>query len=613
MRNIIVSLAFCVVIAFVGVASAAQAPQVPATIREVSFDFTNQSITIEGDGFNTTGPVQVNIGLVGNISSLCTADLVSNPQSIVCNFSPGGLPPDGDYLLSVTTGTGNQSRSDTYDLSIGAIGPTGATGPQGPQGPAGATGATGATGSTGPQGPQGPTGPAGSTGATGAQGPQGPEGPQGPAGSANIAGTTNRVVKFTGATSGGDSQIFDNGTSVGVGTTTPSAKFDVAGIINSSAQYNILGSRVLGVSPGSANLFVGLGAGQSNTANQNMGAGFNALLSNTTGGSNTAVGSSALQNNTTGGLNAALGTLALFSNTNGDRNTAVGSAALQGNKASDNTAVGALALLGPTGFNNTATGSGALKANLGGNDNTAVGSGALFGNTSGDGNTALGKSALDGNSTGTRNTALGWLADVAGAALTNATAIGAAAIVDASNKIRLGDANVTVIEGQVAYTFSSDGTKKEKFRLVDGEEVLRKIRGLNLTSWNYIGHDPEKFRHYGPMAQDFFAAFGHDEVGTIGTPTSINSGDMLGIVMIAIQALEKRAAEAKEKESEIRELREKVAQLEALRTETAELKAKQAHFETIAARLEALDLKLNFAVQARTNRLSGEDVAEMKP
>ena len=243
MRSIIVSLAFCVLINFVGIVSAGQAPQVPPTIQEVFVDFSNQRITIEGEGFNTTGPAQVNLGLVGNISSLCNANLVSSPQSIVCNFSPGVLPPDGDYLLSVTTGTGNQIRSATYALSIGAIGP------QGPQGPAGVTGATGATGATGPQGPQGPIGPMGPTGATGVQGPQGPEGPQGPAGSANIAGTTNRVVKFIGATSGGDSQISDNGTSVGVGTTTPAAtaKLDVAGAVNTSAQYNIQNSRVLGV------------------------------------------------------------------------------------------------------------------------------------------------------------------------------------------------------------------------------------------------------------------------------------------------------------------------------------------------------------------------------
>ena len=102
---------------------------------------------------------------------------------------------------------------------------------------------------------------------------------------------------------------------------------------------------------------------------------------------------------------------------------------------------------------------------------------------------------------------------------------------------------VTVIEGQVPYTFTSDKNQKENFTSVDGEAVLGKIGGLNLTSWNYFGHDPQQFRHYGPVAQEFFAAFGHDAVGTVGTPTTINSGDMEGILMIAVRALEKRTAE----------------------------------------------------------------------
>jgi len=183
MRTIIASLAFCLLMTFVGVATGAPAPQVQATIREVFVDFTTQTITIEGGGFDSTGPVQVNLGLIGDISSLCVADLVSSPQTIVCNFSPGGLPPDGDYLLSVKTGTGNPVSTDTHDLSIGAIGPMGPTGPQGSQGPQGATGVTGPQGpigSIGPQGPQGPQGiqgpqgPQGETGATGAQGPTGP-------------------------------------------------------------------------------------------------------------------------------------------------------------------------------------------------------------------------------------------------------------------------------------------------------------------------------------------------------------------------------------------------------------------------------------------------------
>ena len=78
----------------------------------------------------------------------------------------------------------------------------------------------------------------------------------------------------------------------------------------------------------------------------------------------------------------------------------------------------------------------------------------------------------------------------------------------------------------MAYTFTSDKNQKENFQPVEGEQVLRKIGGLTLTSWNYIGHDPKQFRHYGPVAQEFFGAFGHDGIGTIGNSTTINSGDM---------------------------------------------------------------------------------------
>jgi len=165
--------------------------------------------------------------------------------------------------------------------------------------------------------------------------------------------------------------------------------------------------------------------------------------------------------------------------------------------------------------------------------------------------------------------------------LTNATAVGFQAVVNASNKIRLGNTDVTVIEGQVAFTASSDKTKKENFEPVDGEQVLGKIRDFELTSWNFIGHDPKEFRHYGPMAQDFFAAFGHDAVGQIGTETTINSGDMAGILMIAVQALEKR---------------------------TAELKQKEAQIAAMAARLEALELRITpFQITAEKVSAISED------
>ena len=191
-------------------------------------------------------------------------------------------------------------------------------------------------------------------------------------------------------------------------------------------------------------------------------------------------------------------------------------------------------------------------------------------NTTGGGNTASGTRALSSNTTGNFNTAIGFDANVSAGNLNNATAIGNGALVNASNKIRLGNGAVTVIEGQVAFTAVSDKTQKENFQPVDGEEVLGKIRGFELSSWNFIGHDPKKFRHYGPMAQDFFAAFGHDGLGQIGSETTINSGDLAGILMIAVQALEKR---------------------------TAELKQKQAQLAVLASRLEALELRKNDSIQ----------------
>jgi hypothetical protein len=241
--------------------------------------------------------------------------------------------------------------------------------------------------------------------------------------------------------------------------------------------------------------------------------------------------------NTAGGLNALL-------NNTGSENTAYGAAALQNNAS---------------GFFNTATGAFALQNNTTGSNNTASGRFALFNNTSGIENTASGSGALITNSTGSDNTAIGTNADVVSGNLNNATAIGAGAVVDASNKIRLGNSSVAVIEAQVGLTVISDRHQKENFQPVDDEEVLKKIRGLSLSSWNFIGQDAKRFRHYGPMAQDFFAAFGQDGIGTIGTPTTITSTDLDGIVMAAVKGLEKRTVEQSK-------------QLDFLRAENADLK-----------------------------------------
>ena len=56
---------------------------------------------------------------------------------------------------------------------------------------------------------------------------------------ANASGTTNYISKFTGSTTLGNSQIFDNGTNVGIGTTSPNRTLSVNGIVGiSSATAN---------------------------------------------------------------------------------------------------------------------------------------------------------------------------------------------------------------------------------------------------------------------------------------------------------------------------------------------------------------------------------------
>ena len=81
----------------------------------------------------------------------------------------------------------------------------------------------------------------------GPMGEQGPQGYQGPP--ISLTGTLDRVTKFTGTgTTIGDSQIYDNGTNVGIGTTLPGEKLEV----NGNLLLGGAGSRTLTLQSGSA-------------------------------------------------------------------------------------------------------------------------------------------------------------------------------------------------------------------------------------------------------------------------------------------------------------------------------------------------------------------------
>ncbi len=411
-------------------------------------------------------------------------EAIENNLDIITNYScrrrvqaPCMTGPTGPTGSTGPTGTaglpGVTGITGTTGLRgpTGARGPTGLTGNNGSAGLAGITGVTGvqgATGTTGLTGAVGATGPTaiGAVGATGGVGPTGigGSGALGPQGAVGVTGATGLVgatgptgIATNGATgpTGANSSLnawslFGNaGTNPGpnfVGT-TDNVAFLIATNNNTTAGTRFTVNGLIEPLNTGRSVFLGEGAGISDVINSgvdNTFIGYQSGTANTTGDFNTAVGSQSLATNTTAVANTAVGYEALFLN-NADGNTAVGYQALR---------------------NNTS-----------GTFNTAAGYQALFNNDSGEQNTACGVLALFDNTTGSFNTGLGYSANVSSGSLVNATALGAIAIVNASNKVRIGNTLVTVVEGQVAYTFPSDGRiKKDVRNNVPGLSFIMKLR-----------------------------------------------------------------------------------------------------------------------------------------
>ena len=289
-------------------------------------------------------------------------------------------------------------------------------------------------------------------------------------------GTINRISKFTASGNIGDSQIFDDGTKVGIGTTSPQARLDVRaqGVLatdivlrvrNSTDTQNFLvvnGAGDVynnGAGGVNTNTFFGENVGRYATGVYNTAIGTSALYANTTGNSNMAIGVGALLYNTTGSSNAAIGVSALGNNTAGYSNMAIGQSALR-----DNT----------TGYSNAAIGVSALQNNTTGFNNAAIGSGAGSLISNGSNNTITNNSIFIGGDTRA-------LADNQ----TNQIVIGNSAIGLGSNSVVLGNTSITItqLRGQVIMgSFASPPTGIEGAIYYDS--TTKKHRGFNGTAWN---------------------------------------------------------------------------------------------------------------------------------
>jgi uncharacterized coiled-coil protein SlyX len=160
---------------------------------------------------------------------------------------------------------------------------------------------------------------------------------------------------------------------------------------------------------------------------------------------------------------------------------------------------------------------------------------------------------------------------------------------------------VQVSSGGNSWSSISDSTKKENFKPADEEKVLESFRNFRLGSWNYKDQDKEEFRHYGPMAQEWDAAFGHDGIGKIGCDTLLASADVDGIAYIAIKGLEKRTSEQaqliKSQSEMIKQLQDEIAKMKK------ELASAQNLNEAMLDKFVKLTAKLSELLEEKSNVL----------
>jgi hypothetical protein len=114
----------------------------------------------------------------------------------------------------------------------------------------------------------------------------------------------------------------------------------------------------------------------------------------------------------------------------------------------------------------------------------------------------------------------------------------------------------------------SDRNAKENFQEVDPGAVLEKVANLPISRWNF--KEDSETPHIGPMAQDFYAAFG------LGPDDKhIATVDADGVALAAIQGLNTKVESGKQKTQSLEQ------RLEQKETEITELKKRLAALERI--------------------------------
>jgi hypothetical protein len=155
--------------------------------------------------------------------------------------------------------------------------------------------------------------------------------------------------------------------------------------------------------------------------------------------------------------------------------------------------------------------------------------------------------------------------------------VGYGAIVNASNKVRIGNASVTAIEGQVAWSYPSDVRLKEAIRDLDlGLEFVLQLRPVSFTMKQGNGRTDMGF-----LAQDVEAVLG-------------DGYNLLGIGQDAERTLSLRATDLIA--PLVKAVQEQQAQIESRDARVATLEnqqaVQQAEIQALKARLAERDSEI---------------------
>ncbi len=338
--------------------------------------------------------------------------------------------------------------------------------------------------------------------------------------------------------------------------------------INGNSYWQMIDTRLQCSNPWTNTLIgnqvgVNLSNGQSNTI---IGDEAGKTISN--GDVNTFIGFNAGYTNSTGSDNVVIGGYGGYQS-NGDWNTFVGRSAGYWNSMGDeNVYIG-----GSAGYSSDASW------------NTFVGQGAGYYNTTGVDNVFLGWEAGFTNTTGSNLVCIGENSDVATDNLSNAMALGESTTVNASNKVRIGNSGITVIEGQVDWSFPSDGRfKREVQEDVKGLDFILGLRPVsyefdkkafddhrqpsNNNSKEQNNKDYDTYRQTGFIAQEVETLLSELSYDFDGLVKPSNPKDNYGIrygsfVVPITKAIQEQQEIIKEQERQINELKTLVNQLAA--------------------------------------------------